>query len=254
MIKRRLKAESFNAGNPCTRIDETCHLIRCMNFLVFQHIECEHPGIFRDLMEADGVNWEAVKLDRGEQIKDMQEYDALIVMGGPMDVWQQQQYPWLKAEIDAISGWVKSGKPFLGFCLGHQLLAIALGGQVEPAETPEIGVLPVTLTDHGRVHWFFKDCPDGAEILAASDACHVNAMSWGDCAVSVQFHVELTDSTVTEWGQVPAYAQALDSALGEGALQNMKQAADASMLNFNQISSTLYRNFSQRVRNRHEFS
>lgn len=242
-----------------------------MNFLVFQHIECEHPGIFRDLMEADSVNWEAVQLDQGEQIKNMEEYDALIVMGGPMDVWHQQQYPWLNAEIDAISEWVKSGKPYLGFCLGHQLLAIALGGRVGPAETPEIGVLPVILTNHGRAHWFFKDCPDqikslqwhsaeitelpdGAEILAASDACHVNAMSWGDCAVSVQFHVELTDDTVTEWGQVPAYAQALESALGEGALQNMKQAADASMLNFNQISSTLYRNFSQRVRNRRKLT
>ena len=240
-----------------------------MKFLVFQHIECEHPGIFRDLMKADGVKWEVVQLDQGGRIENMEDYDALIVMGGPMDVWQQQQYPWLKTEIDAISSWVESGKPFLGFCLGHQLLATALGGRVGPAETPEIGVLPVDLTDRGRTHWFFKDCPDqiislqwhsaeitslpnGAEALAKSDACAVNAMSWGDFAVSVQFHVELTAETVTEWGQVPAYAQALESALGKGALQSMKQSADASMSGFNQISRTLYRNFSQRVKHQHE--
>ncbi|MGI9318345.1 MAG: type 1 glutamine amidotransferase [bacterium] len=236
-----------------------------MKFLVFQHIECEHPGVFRDLMKADNVEWDAVHLDQGEQIDRLEDYDALIVMGGPMDVWQQQQHPWLGAELDAIAEWVSSGKPYLGFCLGHQLLAAALGGRVGPATIPEIGVLPVNLTEAGRSHWFFKNCPDqimslqwhsaeivvlptNSEVLAKSDACRVNAMAWGESAVSVQFHVELTDTTVAEWGDVPAYATALESAMGEGALFKMKQAADESMLEFNQISSLLYRNFSDHVK------
>ena len=236
-----------------------------MKYLVFQHIECEHPGIFRDLMRADDVDWDTVELDQGGKIRNLEQYGALMVMGGPMDVWQREDHPWLIDEISVISEWVRSGKPFLGFCLGHQLLAQALDGEVAPAKYPEIGVLPVRLTDDGQVHWFFRDCPsqilslqwhsaeitalpEGAKILAETNACRVNAMSWGDYAVSVQFHVEMTKDTVTEWGQVPAYANALETAMGIGALDKMNRDADSSMADFNRISSILYRNFSDRVK------
>lgn len=238
-----------------------------MKFLVFQHIACEHPGIFRDLMHADSVKWEAVQLDEGEQIPSFDGYDALLVMGGPMDVWQQQEHPWLTAEIDAIARWVRSGRPYLGFCLGHQLLAMALGGQVGPSVIPEIGVLAVELTDLGSNHWFFDNCqerimslqwhsaeitelPEGGKILARSEACKVNAMAWGDVAVSVQFHVELTENTVSEWGEVPIYASALETAMGESALGNMKALADQHMAEFNGVSAILYRNFCDHVKSR----
>ena len=77
-----------------------------MRVLVLQHIVCEHPGIFRDLMERDGVSWDAVELDEGEPIPEMENYDAMMVMGGPMDVWQKEANPWLVTEIAAIRGWV----------------------------------------------------------------------------------------------------------------------------------------------------
>ena len=100
-----------------------------MKLLVFQHIECEHPGIFRGLLDGAGIQWDAVELDVGEKIPAFESYDALWVMGGPMDVWDEDECPWLVPEKAAIRHWVCDlKKPYLGFCLGHQLLADALGG------------------------------------------------------------------------------------------------------------------------------
>ncbi len=237
-----------------------------MRVLVLQHIACEHPGIFRDFMAEDGIEWRAVELDEGEPIPDLDGYDVLVSMGGPMDVWQKDEHPWIASELAAIREWVgQSRRPFLGFCLGHQLLAEALGGEVGPAAQPEIGVMPVRLTDAGCASPFLKDVPDefrclqwhsaevvrpppGAEILISSSACAVNALSWADHAFSIQFHVELTPGTVSEWGEIPEYAGALEAALGEGALARLDAAAAADMPGFASLSRTLYRNFMEAVR------
>lgn len=237
-----------------------------MRVLVLQHIACEHPGIFRDFMAEDGIAWRAVELDEGEPIPELDGYDVLVSMGGPMDVWQKDEHPWIAAELAAIRDWVgRSRRPFLGFCLGHQLLAEALGGEVGPAAEPEIGVMPVRLTDAGIASPFLRDIPGefrclqwhsaevvrpppGAEVLISSPACAVNALSWAGCAFSIQFHVELTPSTVSEWGEIPEYAGALEAALGDGALARLDAAAAADMPSFASLSRILYRNFMEAAR------
>ena len=73
-----------------------------MKFLVLQHIAIEHPGIFRDFMKRDNIQIDTVELDEGEKIPDLKSYDAMIVMGGPMDTWQEEEHPWLKPEKDSI--------------------------------------------------------------------------------------------------------------------------------------------------------
>ena len=235
-----------------------------MRFLVFQHIACEHPAIFRQFMAEDEIEWDAIELDEGGIIPSTDSYDALLVMGGPMDVWQKDQHPWLVDELKAIRQWVSEGRPYLGFCLGHQLLAEAMGGKVGPSRQPEIGILPVALTEPAKSHWFFRNCPEemdalqwhSAEVielppngvaLAQSDACAVNAMTVGNNAVSVQFHVEIMEHTVAEWGQVPEYAAALEGALGVGAMEKMENDAASGMVEFNRLSRILYRNFVDRL-------
>ena len=232
-----------------------------MRILVFQHIACEHPGSLRELMREDGARVHTVELDQGEPIPSLDGFDLLMVMGGPMDVWQTELHPWLEPEIAAIHEWVAlKRQPYLGFCLGHQLLAEALGGAVGPARVPEIGVMNVTLTAAGLtspflaglpaeipcLQWHSAEvtrAPEGAQILASSPACAVNAMSWGGHALSIQFHVEITPSTVEEWGAIPQYAAALEQSLGADGLLQFEQASRRRMTDFQATAKQLYTNF-----------
>ncbi len=229
--------------------------------LVFQHIAAEHPGIFREFLKEDGIEWHTVELDEGEPIPNLNSYDALWVMGGPMDVWEEDKYPWLLDEKAAIREAVSERKlPYLGFCLGHQLLADALGGEVRLARQPEIGVLGVTSTEQGVnspflhqlpkhmycLQWHsaaVKRVPRNAKVLASTPACIVQAMSIETHVLSVQFHIEITPTTVTEWGKIPAYKSALEKQLGESALENMNVTANQYMVDMNRYSRLLYKNW-----------
>jgi GMP synthase-like glutamine amidotransferase len=232
-----------------------------MRLLVFQHIDCEHPGQLRQYLRQGRIEWRTIELDRGEPIPPLDNYDALWVMGGPMDVWDVEENPWLIAEKAAIRRWVRElDRPFLGLCLGHQLLADALGGTCSPQRPPEIGILEIELTPQGRADPLFADMPsrqkvlqwhsvqvsqppDHAVVLASSNSCRVQAMHLGRYAWSMQYHVEVEPDTIVNWGAVPAYHQALEATLGPGALDRMRVEAEANMSGFVNNAERLYSNF-----------
>ena len=239
-----------------------------MRFLVLQHIEAEHPGILRDFMAEDGVRWDAVELDEGDAIPPLDGYDAMVVMGGPMDVWEEDVHSWLVPEKAAIVEAVRErGMPFLGVCLGHQLLADALGGEVGAMASPEVGILDVELTDDGRrdpvigsvpatfkaLQWHGAEVtrlPAGAVVLARSPVSPVQAFRVGDFAFGIQYHVELTSATVHEWGIIPEYAASLERTLGAGGLDRMQEGASTHMGAFNENARRLYDGFMTVVRER----
>ncbi|HEX4745689.1 MAG TPA: type 1 glutamine amidotransferase [Gaiellaceae bacterium] len=200
-----------------------------MRALVLQHIACEPPGVFEDVLLERGVELHRVELDEGDQLPDWGDFDAIVAMGGPMSVNDDAELPWLTEEKRAVGDAVRAGKPYWGVCLGVQLLAASLGERVYAGPEPEVGLLPVELTDEGRTDPVFGgfgeslvtlqwhgdtfDLPDGAVRLASSPA-YANQAFRFQRAYGVQFHLEVSAEMAREWANVPAYVASLERTLG----------------------------------------
>jgi GMP synthase (glutamine-hydrolysing) len=178
-----------------------------------------------------------VELDEGEPLpEDARAFPAIVVMGGPMGAYDEADHPWLAGEKRLLREAVEADVPVWGVCLGAQLLASALGARVYRGEQPEVGVLPVRLTSAAaddpvfgdapasfptlQWHGDSFDLPDGATLLAGSPAYPHQAFRVGR-SYGLQFHLEVALDLATEWGEVPAYAQSLESTLGPGALERL---------------------------------
>ena len=133
-----------------------------MEIIVLQHIKVEDPGYIKDLMLKDGVNLTTIELDEGEKIpENLSKFDAMFCMGGPMDTWMEDKYSWLIDEKQKIKNYVINlKKPYLGFCLGCQLLGEVVGGKVIKSSKPEIGMLDINFSKQKENEQLFSSFPN----------------------------------------------------------------------------------------------
>ena len=239
-----------------------------MRIIILQHIKIEDPGFIKDLMIKDGVELTTIELDEGEKIPaDLSKFDAMFCMGGPMDTWMEKEHPWLVDEKKAIKEFVVDlKKPYLGFCLGCQLLGEVIGGKVVKSNIPEIGMLNISFSNNKNNDALFSKFPEeitslqwhsyevqGLENnkdvthLASSPETKYQIFKYQNHAYGIQFHIEVKDTTVGEWGCVPEYKSALEKQLGEGALIKFDKESQKYMPSMNEYSKILYENFKKLV-------
>jgi len=183
--------------------------------IAIRHVKFEDLGAFAPALEAAGY---AVRyLDIGEHdLKDVDPAadDLVIVLGGPIGVYEDGIYPFLKDEVAFIEKRLAGGTPLMGICLGAQLIARAAGARVFPSGGKEIGFAPIALTEAGRatclspfaaapmtLHWHGDtfDLPAGAELLASTDLCRNQAFSLGPRVIAFQFHPEADTARIEQW-------------------------------------------------------
>ena len=239
-----------------------------MEVIVLQHIKIEDPGYIKDLMLLDDVNLTTIELDEGEKIPDdLNKFDAMFCMGGPMDTYMEKEYPWLINEKKKIKEFVITlNKPYLGFCLGCQLLGEVAGGNVVKSKKPEIGMLDVNFLKKKNNDILFSSFPDKIKtlqwhsyevinlennkditLLASSPTTKYQIFKYQNHAYGIQFHIEVKDTTVNDWGCVVEYKSALEEQLGEGALEIFDKEAKSNMIQMNNSSKILYSNFKKLI-------
>ncbi len=184
--------------------------------LIIKHIDIEGPGTLGDFLKAQGEPFQVIELGAGDPLpSDPSVFKAAVVLGGPMNVDEEDKFPFLGPENEFIQKVLKAKLPYLGICLGSQLLAKAAGARVVRSPVKEIGWYRIQLTGPGKkdplfegfreqdpiYHWHgdMFHVPLEGELLATAQGCPHQALRVGPKAYGLQFHVEVTDKSIREW-------------------------------------------------------
>jgi GMP synthase (glutamine-hydrolysing) len=228
--------------------------------MVFQHVAAEPLGTLHARIRKRGHRIRFHNFQRHPDSEpNVDRYQGLIVLGGPMNVEDQHRHPHLKTELKAIESALRQGKPVLGICLGAQLLAHVLGAPVRKHELHEIGWYDLITTAHGREdavlghvgeqapvfqwHRCTFDLPSGAVQLARTQTCEQQAFRFGQNAYGFQFHLEADAAMIERWLQLPAYREELASA-GIGRDEASVRESTASLIEQMQpLAEVTFNNF-----------
>lgn len=195
-------------------------------FLVFQHIRCEGLGTIESAFSRRGINYRYIRLFDGEAIPEgLDGYTGVIILGGPMNVYEEDEYPYLRDEDLLIKKAIENDMPVLGICLGAQLIAKATGARVYKGKKKEIGWYDMRLTEGGRNDRIFKhfpekmtvfqwhgdtfEIPPQADYLATSSLFPHQAFRIKNNIYALQFHLEVTEEMISRW--VEEYEDELSS-------------------------------------------
>ena len=229
---------------------------------MFQNEECEHLGVFSKILNENNISYQYIKLYEEEEIPNLNDYSAIIILGGPMNVYEERKYPFLKKENSSIKEALKINKPMLGICLGAQIIARAAGAKVYPAKRKEIGWFTLNLTTGGIENDVFRglerqftvfqwhgdtfDIPSGSIKLAKSNLFPNQAFSIGKTIYALQFHLEVTKKMILEW--VNRYEDELVTLKEEVDPDKMLKSSEHHIQPLNNHAFLLFSNFLHLIR------
>ncbi|HDQ25997.1 MAG TPA: type 1 glutamine amidotransferase [bacterium] len=185
-----------------------------MRIAVLKNESFERAAHIGEIALKKRIDFREADLSCGERFPGINDFDLLVIMGGPMNVYEEKRYPWLRPEKEFIVRTIRARKKMIGICLGAQLIACCLGAKVRRNREKEIGWFRVNLTKFGAkaqvlrglpgsfyaFHWHGDtfSIPRGARRLAFSEACKNQAFVYGDRVLALQFHLETTPESTEE--------------------------------------------------------
>ena len=226
--------------------------------LALQFCWDDPPGYLGEIMQEHNIPYEIVEADKCP-VPDPTEFDAILAMGGFQHVGENEKYPYLVEVESMIRKAVEEDIPYLGICLGGQLLAHALGAPVKRHSITPLGFFNVQTTDMGKTDPLFHGLPDSMQVFhwhedtfdipkeAVQLACNAQtdnqAFRYGRHAYGTQYHIEVTPDMIDVWFHFPEYRQEIVSALGEGAVDNYVRDSARLILIYRQHSRIMFENF-----------
>jgi len=186
-----------------------------MNVLIIKHVEIEGPGLIEYHLNRKKIPYKILHLKSGVRLPKLDGFTHIIILGGPMNVYEEDRYPFLKEEDLFIKEAIQRGKAILGICLGGQLIAKALGAKVLKASVKEIGWYDVSLTKSGlqdpllsnfpktfsvfQWHEDTFEIPKSGKLIATSSPISHQAFRYAEKVYGLQFHLEVTEEMIKEW-------------------------------------------------------
>jgi len=186
-----------------------------MNALIIKHIDVEGPGLIEHCLKQGRIPYQILNLKPWVRFPKLEDITHIVLLGGPMNVYEEDRYPFLKEEDIFIKGAIQRGKTILGICLGAQLIAKALGARVFKAPVKEIGWYDVSLTKTGSQDRLFSvlpktfsvfqwhedtfEIPKSGRLTATSSPISHQAFRYGERVYGLQFHLEVTEQMIQEW-------------------------------------------------------